>query len=338
MAYDFSTIKDPLIKQYLADKYGDGSKVKSAQDGVDTASMVGVATGAADSIANAMNQPVVLQNRMQDLGKAPAIIEGRQQRTDVSGLQKQAQMKLQQAQSDEDNAVKMAFEQRKAELAAEAAASRQAVEDERWNKTFDQNERAMKIRAQSKPTDPLVEMLRMEQYAKLKREAQQDQDALNVPGFDRTGEVQQSPAEAKEARDATGIAKNIQGGIETLKAQMKDNGNFEWGGAGGSAMNVTANDLRLQLKELNKLGVLNGPDLALMLQQIPDTESLGQLFTRNSTTDAQLQQVLENINRKVETGMAARGYKSKNAAPESETKVINGATYRKVQGGWQKVK
>jgi hypothetical protein len=326
---DFNGIKDPMVRDYLMNKYGT-NKSQDAQAGVDQANMMQGIASIGDVLVNSQQKPTIFHNRMEDLGKTPTIIEPEKQKTDVSGLQRQAQMKLDQARSDEDNAVKLAFEQRKAELAAEAAAKK-AEEDARWRqKEFDQKEREMKLRGQSKQTDPLVDMMRVEQYQKLKREAKQDADALNVPGFDRTGEVYQSPAEAKEARDATGIAKNIQSGIETLKEQMKRNGNFEWGGSGGSAMNVTANDLRLQLKELNKLGVLNGPDLALMLQQIPDTESVGQLFTRNSTTDAQLQQVLDNIARKVETGMAARGYRPKGATATSTkpaTVIQNGHTY-----------
>jgi hypothetical protein len=142
---------DPRVRQYMLDKYFKGAQqpdfiggmddeVKAAQQKSDMASMAGVAAGAADNIANSMNQPVALKNRMQDLGKAPEVIQGRQQRTDVSGIQRMADRNLDSAKSDRDQALQMALQQRKEELAAQAAASRQAVEDERWNKQFGQKQ------------------------------------------------------------------------------------------------------------------------------------------------------------------------------------------------------
>jgi hypothetical protein len=319
---------DPMVVEHIKKKMGG---VDAAQNQANNAQIAGVAASAADSMSNAFNQPVALRNRMQDLGKAPAMLEGRQQKTDLSGMQRSAQHGLDVANSDRDQALQTMLAERKAQLAAQVAAKRQGIEDERWSKDFNEKFRHNKaMEGKTKEVDPMVAAVRAEQLAKLQRDAKQDEDSRNVPGYTRTGEVLQAPDEAKNARDAIGIANNIKGGIETLKTQMDTNGNFELGGSGGSAMSVTANDLRLQLKELNKLGVLNGPDLALMLQQIPDTEGIGQLFTRKSTTDAQLQQVLENINRKIETGMSAKGYKAKGAPAAAGPKagdVMDGYTF-----------
>lgn len=146
---DFSSIKDDLVRDYLSKKYG-SNKVQNAQDEVDNAGMIEGGVGIADAAINAMSQPVVLQNRMQDLGKTPTVIEARKQKTDVGGLQKQAQLKLDQATSDEDNAVKMAFEQRKAELAQEVAAKKATQDAERFQMEFDQKERGLDAQNRSR--------------------------------------------------------------------------------------------------------------------------------------------------------------------------------------------
>jgi hypothetical protein len=210
MAYDFSTIKDPMVQQYLKEKYGSGDKVAQAQEGVDQAQMVGAATSAADSLANAFNQPVILENRMQDLGKAPSMVEGKQQKTDVSGLQKQAQMKLDQARSDEDNAVKTAFEQRKAELAAEAAAKKAEEEQRRFDLSYAQKDRDIVSQARSRAA-----------YA----------DAMM--GLKRDGlELQRQKLEADKAASAGSGGKPISGelasklsGYDAADAILKDLGN-----------------------------------------------------------------------------------------------------------------
>lgn len=314
---------DPVVAQYMRNKYS----VADAKKNADTADKIAGGVGVADAIMNAMSKPVVYQNRMQDLGKAPAMLEATKYNNNVSGLQKQAQMKLAQATSDEDNAVKMAFEQRKAELAQEAAAKK-AAEDAIWRqKDYDQKERGIQAQAESRLA-----------YANMMNGAKQDAAAakqaaadaeLNVPGYDRTGEVRQSPVEAKDARTAIGVANNMFKGLDLLDQQVKDNGSFEWGGTDGAGMAATANDLRLQAKELYNLGVLNGPDLQLMLKQIPDTESLGSMFTRDSTARAQLKSTKEAMKRKIEESMKAKGYSAKSAAPAAKPQTVtqNGHTY-----------
>jgi hypothetical protein len=147
---DFGSIKDDLVRDYLSKKYGT-NKVQNAQDEVDNAGLIEGGFGIADAAIGAMSQPIALQNRMQDLGKAPTVIEARKQpKTDVSGLTKQAQLKLDQATSDEDNAVKMAFEQRKAELAAEVAAKKADADAQRFQMEYDQKERGIDAQNRSR--------------------------------------------------------------------------------------------------------------------------------------------------------------------------------------------
>ena len=310
---------DPRVAEYMRKKM---NGMQPAQDQMDLTNMASVGAQAFDSIANANNQPIALENQMQNLGAAPKLIEGRQQHTDMSGLQRQAQQGLQMASQGQDQAVQAAFQNRKDQLAAGAAANKATQEQKNWgaDNTLKQQSATETTRhnkameAKAKQIDPVTALMQSERLDKMKREAKQEVEELNVPGYSRQPGISQSKGEAEKTRLAMGVANNIKNGLTTLQAQMETNGNFEWGGSGGSAMAVTASDLRLQLKELNNLGVLSGPDLALMMQQIPDTEGFGQLLTQESTTKAQLNQVVENINRKIETSMAAKGYKASGSA------------------------
>jgi hypothetical protein len=224
-------------------------------------------------------------------------------RGDIMGQRKDAaaeddrQIKIRKYMAD-----KMMDDKQKAAALAERQASRTSTEDYR-GKMLALKEKEIGAKAGKK---------------------EEDLAQLNVPGYERTGEVMQSPDEAKKTRDAIGISNNIKGGLDTLKNQMEKYGNFELGGQGGTEMAVTAGDLRLQLKELNNLGVLSGPDYQLMLEQIPDTQSFNALMTRPDVAKAQLNQVISNIDRKVQNSMAAKGYRAK-AAPTTPPTTAMGA-------------
>jgi hypothetical protein len=314
MAYDFSTIKDPLVQQYLKEKYGAGNKAQLAQEGVDQAQLAGVATSAADSVANAFNQPAILENRMQDLGKAPSTVEGRQQKTDVSGLQKQAQAKLDMARSDEDSAVKTAFEQRKAELAQEIAAKK-AEEDAAWRqKEFDQKERGIKAQAASRQA-----------YADSMMGLKRDQLDLqrDKVAADKAKEAAPKPLSAEAALKLANFQNALQAVDEMEKALNSGDNTFTLFGS---------NDYTLAQDKFAE-GYGRGSSGASITK---DEREAFKGRTPTWTNDkaekaAKLRELREDIKMKVK---ALQG----DQQPTEETKVINGATYRKVQGGWQKVK
>lgn len=342
---DFNSIQDPMVRDYLMKKYG-ANKVQDAQQGVDNANLIQAGVGIGDMIVNNMQRPVALDNTMQNLGKAPAMVGGEKQKTDVSGLQKQAQMKLEQANSDEDNAVKMAFEQRKAELAQEAAAARQAVEDERWNKTYSGQEaarneaarhnRAMEGKAaQPKPADPLVEAIRMQTLDRMQRDAKQDADALKVEGYG----IANTPDDAKKIKDSIESKANFDNKLQQLIELRTSKGGELMDREAVARGQQLSKDLLLEYKNMQKLGVLSNSDEAIINAIIPSDP-----LQFNSPLAAVQGQdpILNNMKKfkgdtdsdfqtRVKTRIKA------DSRPE-ETKVINGATYRKVQGGWQKVK
>jgi hypothetical protein len=153
--------------------------VADAQQGSDNMQMAGIGAKAFDSLANSQRQPLPLENRMQDLGRAPSMIEQAQQKTDVSGLQQQADHKLQQARSDESDAVKMAFEQKKAELMQQVADKRlkQGLDIANNKQKFDAEQKqldrahAEKLAGmKSRDVDPVVAMIKSEQLKKIQNE------------------------------------------------------------------------------------------------------------------------------------------------------------------------
>ena len=172
---------DPRVAEYMRKK-------QEAEQGMDRANLVSNVSNVGESAINALtNKPAIFENRMQDLGQAPKISQGAEVKLDTSGLQEQAREKLKSASHDAGDAVKVAFEQRKAQLAAQVEEKKAEREKAYKDREYEQNERKMaadaKLKqrelelkaeiAKNKPTDPLMGLLRKEQLEKLTKENNQ---------------------------------------------------------------------------------------------------------------------------------------------------------------------
>lgn len=71
--------------------------------------------------------------------------------------------------------------------------------------------------------------------------------------------------------------------FKELEAMVEKNGpeQFSVMGNQSKAMSQLWNQLAMQAKEALNLGVLNGPDLAMLKEQIPDPTSWGEATTFN---------------------------------------------------------
>lgn len=311
-----------LVANHMRQKLADYDQAKQAND---SANKIGAVGDAVAAVSNAASPNVVLANSWQNMGKAPSVMQGQHFVNPAAGLREQAAQSFHVAGQEKDRILQEAMAAKKAEMMQKIQAQKAAEEANRWNTTATETARHNRAtEANSQTNAEALSALRQQNVeAKLadkQAKADKETSELNVPGYSRTGEVTQTTNEAQKTRDAIGVANSIKQGLEVLKNQVKENGNFEWGGSEGAAMDATATDLRLQLKELANLGVLSGPDYMLMLKQIPDTTSLGQFFTRNSTTGGQLDAVMDNINRKVAASMKAKGYTpsaQENTAPKA---------------------
>lgn len=118
---------------------------------------------------------------------------------------------------------------------------------------------------------------------------------------------------------------NLQKQIESLKEQYKANGT-ELVGNKAEVMKATTRGVQLTLKELENLGVLNGPDLSLMEQMVPNPTGVsgtarGML---NPLLGDKVIPMLDNLQKRIDTKLDANlqvnGFKregSKNIATDN---------------------
>lgn len=242
---------DPKIRQYMMQKYFAGQQpdvldgadqtVADAQNQQQNAQYAGIAAQVGDSLANANRQPVALDNRMQDLGKAPATIQQQQQKTDVSGVQRMADSNLQTARGDRDQALQMMLQQRKEELAQQLQAKRDAEAGVWKQKEFDQRERGLKAQNASREAYAANALGLKKEQLGLEREklaAQKDK-----PTADQT-------RNAATQKEVDYRVNSINSALDRLEKNVKDNGTFEMFGTASSDMDSDLYNMALDYAKL----------------------------------------------------------------------------------------
>lgn len=93
------------------------------------------------------------------------------------------------------------------------------------------------------------------------------------------GTSQMAPGEAKALRDQGDTLSKVRSTFGALRQDIKDNG-LQVGalGEGGGYQSSLFQDLMLQLKELQNLGVLQGRDEAILIEQLSNPTSLARLI------------------------------------------------------------
>jgi len=101
-----------------------------------------------------------------------------------------------------------------------------------------------------------------------------------------------------EARKQILVAEKLLSAINLLETDVKQNG-MQIGGLGqaGGRQEALFQDAILQLKELQNLGVLNGPDERILLQQLADPTSLKSLIKGLGGSDYVLSKITELRNK-----------------------------------------
>ena len=99
--------------------------------------------------------------------------------------------------------------------------------------------------------------------------------ATQLPAGVKSTPYAPTPAQIGEARKQILTANKLVSAIDVLEADVRQNG-MQIGGMGeaGGRQEAFFQDAILQLKELQNLGVLNGPDERILLQQLADPTSL----------------------------------------------------------------
>ena len=150
---------------------------------------------------------------------------------------------------------------------------------------------------------------RQELAAGKESKIEEKNQTLNVPGFQLGDNVKPGITEAKDARESLATFKNVNANLDQLGQLVDKYGAFEYGGAGGAQMDSISTAIRLDLKEMAKLGVLSSTDYALLDKQLQDPSSIAALFTKGSTSKAQIDALKRNLTNKFALGMEAKGYK-----------------------------
>jgi hypothetical protein len=154
--------------------------------------------------------------------------------------------------------------------------------------------------------------LTREAIEKQKRDDKASQ--LNVPGYELTGEVSPLPGEAEKIRASTAAQASLLESAKRYKELMKETGGFENPlTARGQELKSLATSMAMDLKNIYGLGVLAGPDMAILASQIPDPTSLRSLLTPNKAQAAGLEELTSGAKSRMTKGLAAKGYRE--AAP-----------------------
>ena len=99
-------------------------------------------------------------------------------------------------------------------------------------------------------------------------------------------------------------------------------------------------------REAANLGALAGPDMDIVLGMIGDPTGIEAAYMGDDGYLRVLEQAKNLMNQKHGAEVGAYGYtpssvmqlKSSGASNNGEQRMINGVPYRKVQGGWERVK
>lgn len=207
-----------------------------------------------------------------------------------------------------------------------------------------------------KDKDPFERQVKLHEF-KEEQEKRKRREQAKVRGFDVSEDITPSSKDAEEVKKQSAATEQIKATVKRIKDLVEKNqGTKIIPGESKDALSREYTNLKLQMKEAANLGALTGPDVALMEQMAPDPTSI---YSTLKYDKEGLLKGYDDVSAAADRGLIAaaesRGYlrpKNKdpggliNQDPQSgavaspdlnSVKVINGVTYRKVQGGWEAV-
>ena len=135
-----------------------------------------------------------------------------------------------------------------------------------------------------------------------------DEKELQIPGYRLGADVRPMATEAKGLRDGLAIVDDFTSGLDRLQELVKKNGSVQLVGRDAGEMQTLASQLKLSLKDVQKLGVLSASDAAFLDAQIGDPSSPKSAFTRNSTALSQLETTKTRARSAIEQKLLKSGY------------------------------
>jgi hypothetical protein len=143
------------------------------------------------------------------------------------------------------------------------------------------------------------------------------EEVVQVPGWQKTQNVPIEKAELKQFRDRSAKVPRVIEKIEKLKSLITKYGAYENPyGEAGVLMRQLNNDLKLDLKgpEFKALGVLAGPDMAILEALIPDPSSWQNAMRGDKSVTRSLDALKDNLQKDIEAGGRQLGFTRESAA------------------------
>lgn len=146
------------------------------------------------------------------------------------------------------------------------------------------------------------------QMEKDKKKEETDIKELQVPGYTLGSNVRPTQKEASDLRAGSGAMADFTKGVDRMISLINENGSTELTGTVSGEMASLAANLKLTLKEVQKLGVLSASDIAFLEAQIVDPSSIKSAFIRKGTAIKQLETARDRAKSLTEEATKARGY------------------------------
>lgn len=162
--------------------------------------------------------------------------------------------------------------------------------------------------------DPIQEAIKLAQLRKLQSDADAKEKGRGSPvkGFKTTGDYAASSVEASKLRKGYADVQKFNSSLGSLESRVKNASKAELANPFSNTSKAIKNDLRdLQLMykspSFAELGVLTGPDLALLEEVIEDPGSLSNLYTGKDGVLARYGQLRDRVNTNLTTTLQSYG-------------------------------
>ena len=134
---------------------------------------------------------------------------------------------------------------------------------------------------------------------------------VQVPGWEKVENVPVEKNELQQFRRRTAAVPRVVQKIKQLKDMIARHGPYEneYSAAGQQMMSL-ANDIKLDLKgpEFKALGVLAGPDMAILEALIPDTASFKNMAKSSRAVNASLDSLATRLEEDLDASGASIGF------------------------------
>ncbi len=169
---------------------------------------------------------------------------------------------------------------------------------------------------------------RLETFKKqetFKKGQKQEEMASAIPGWEGMKGIDLTNTAVKEAHTAVVKTNVIEKLLDDLITKYDKEGVTVVPGEVQADMESTVTDIQMELKELNNLGVLAGPDMGLLLSQLPDPTSMGAalkkgvgtLFGKGDPIGSKFNTFKNNLKRKLNSKMGSYGFQRKSTQQKS---------------------